>query len=167
MRGSLKKPVYQLPSMEDIKKVEPNGYKVVSTFSGCGGSSLGYKLAGYKVIWANEFIPRAAEVYKLNHNGTPINSNDIRNIKPEDILKETGLKKGELDLLDGSPPCATFSMSGKREQHWNKVKKYSDTKQRTDDLFLEYIRILRKEDCHLINLIRLFLIQFLLKYLLV
>ena len=66
MRGSLKKPIYQLPSMEDIKKVEPNGYKVISTFSGCGGSSLGYKLAGYKVIWANEFIPRAAEVYKLN-----------------------------------------------------------------------------------------------------
>tara|TARA_B100001964_G_scaffold192568_1_gene215324 strand:- start:224 stop:1309 length:1086 start_codon:yes stop_codon:yes gene_type:complete len=143
MRGSLKKPIYHLPSMEDIKKIEPNGYKVISTFSGCGGSSLGYKLAGYKVIWANEFIPKAAEVYKLNHNGTPINSNDIRDIKPEDILKATGLQKGELDLLDGSPPCATFSMSGKREKHWNKVKKYSDTKQRTDDLFLEYIRILR------------------------
>ena len=113
MSGSLKKPIYQLPSMEDIKKVKSNGYKVISTFSGCGGSSLGYKLAGYKVIWANEFIPRAAEVYKLNHNGVTINSNDIRKINPEDILKETGLKKGELDLLDGSPPCATFSMSGK------------------------------------------------------
>ena len=64
MRGSLKKPIYQLPSMEDIKKIKPNGYKVISTFSGCGGSSLGYKLAGYELVWANECIPRAAEVYK-------------------------------------------------------------------------------------------------------
>ena len=51
-------------------------------------------------------------------------------------------KPGELDLLDGSPPCASFSTAGKREAGWGKVKAYSDTKQRTDDLFFEYARLL-------------------------
>ncbi len=53
------------------------------------------------------------------------------------------MKAGELDLFDGSPPCASFSTAGKREAGWGKVKDYSDTKQRTDDLFLEYVRLLR------------------------
>jgi DNA (cytosine-5)-methyltransferase 1 len=43
--------------------------------------------------------------------------------------------------MDGSPPCASFSTAGKREAGWGKVKTYSDTKQRTDDLFFEYIRL--------------------------
>src|SRR5262249_35052188 len=49
----------------------------------------------------------------------------------------------ELDLLDGSPPCASFSTAGKREKGWGQVKPYSDTRQRTDDLFFEYARLLR------------------------
>ena len=143
MNGSTKKPKYEIPTMEEIEKLDKNGYKVISTFSGCGGSSLGYKLAGYKVLWANEFVKAAAETYKANHKKTILNQKDIRDLTPEDILKEAGLKKGELDIFDGSPPCANFSVSGKREKHWGKVKEYSDTKQRSDDLFLEYIRILR------------------------
>jgi DNA (cytosine-5)-methyltransferase 1 len=47
-----------------------------------------------------------------------------------------------LDLLDGSPPCASFSTAGKRSALWGKVKKYSDTTQRTDDLFFEFARLL-------------------------
>ena len=47
MNGSTKKPKYEIPTMEEIEKLDKNGYKVISTFSGCGGSSLGYKLAGY------------------------------------------------------------------------------------------------------------------------
>ncbi|MCZ7641411.1 MAG: DNA cytosine methyltransferase [Verrucomicrobia bacterium] len=42
----------------------------------------------------------------------------------------------------GSPPCASFSTAGKREKHWGKAKPYSDTVQRTDDLFFEYIRLI-------------------------
>lgn len=115
---------------------------VISTFSGCGGSSLGYKMAGFKVLWANEFIPMAAEVYKLNHPDTILDQRDIREIQPQEILDVIGLKSGELDLLDGSPPCASFSTAGSREKSWGKIKKYSDTKQRVDDLFFEFIRIL-------------------------
>ena len=136
------KPPYRVPSMEEIRNIHWNGFNVISTFSGCGGSSLGYKMAGYKVLWANEFIPAAQETYRANHGGTFLNTSDIRKVTPEDIFRDTGLKKGELDLFDGSPPCAAFSTAGKREAGWGKVKKYSDTMQRVDDLFFEYSRLL-------------------------
>lgn len=136
------KPPYRVPSMDEIKAIPWNGYKAVSTFSGCGGSCLGYRMAGYKVLWANEFIPAAQDTYHANHPDTILDTRDIRDVKPEDILQATGLQKGEIDLFDGSPPCASFSTAGKREAGWGKIKQYSDTKQRTDDLFFEYVRLL-------------------------
>jgi len=129
--------------MEEIKSMTWNGFNVASTFSGCGGSSLGYKMAGFKVLWASEFIPAAQETYEANQKGTILDKRDIREVHPEDILKATGLKVGQLDLLDGSPPCASFSTAGIREKGWGRVKKYSDSEQRTDDLFFEFVRIIK------------------------
>lgn len=135
---------YKVPTMKQIEKVKgTNGYNVVSTFSGCGGSCLGYEMAGYNVLYANEFIPEAQRTYRANHKNVYLDTRDIRVIQPEEILEMTKLKKGELDLFDGSPPCSSFSTAGKREKGWGEVKTYSDTKQRTDDLFFEYIRILK------------------------
>ncbi len=143
MNGSTKKPKYKIPSMAEIKAIEPNGYKVVSTFAGCGGSSLGYKLAGYNVLWANEFVNHAVEIYKANHKTTIVDNTDVRKVNAEDILKTLNLKKGELDLFDGSPPCMSFSTAGKREKNWGKEKKYFDHHQVADDLFFEYIRLVK------------------------
>lgn len=137
------KPGYKVPSMSEIENLEWNGFKVCSTFSGGGGSCLGYRMAGYNVLYANEFIPEAQNTYKANHKKSHLDTRDIRTVSPEDILRITGLKKGELDIFDGSPPCATFSTAGKREKSWGVVKEYSDTKQRVDDLFFEYTRILK------------------------
>lgn len=137
------KPPYRVPSMKEIAKIPPNGFKVASTFSGCGGSSLGYKMAGFRVVWASEFVPAAQETYRANFPKTILDERDIRTVKAIDILKATGLKKGELDVFDGSPPCASFSTAGKREKGWGEEKKYSDLRQRTDDLFFEYARLLR------------------------
>jgi DNA (cytosine-5)-methyltransferase 1 len=128
--------------MAEIAAVPWNGFTAISTFSGCGGSCLGYRMAGFRVAWASEFIPAAAEVYRANHPDTILDTRDIREVQPSDILEAAGLKAGELDLMDGSPPCASFSTAGKREKHWGKAKKYSDTVQRTDDLFFEFIRLL-------------------------
>lgn len=128
--------------MTEIAALPDNGLRVVSFFSGCGGSCLGFKMAGYRVLWASEFIQAAAETYRANHPNTILDTRDIRKVEPEDILKATGLKVGELDCMEGSPPCASFSTAGKREKHWGKAKKYSDTVQRVDDLFFEYIRLL-------------------------
>ncbi|MBE7504437.1 MAG: DNA cytosine methyltransferase [Verrucomicrobiales bacterium] len=128
--------------MAEIAAVPDNGLRVVSTFSGCGGSCLGYRMAGYQVLWASEFIPAAAEVYRANHPTTPLDTRDIRKVQPAEILAATGLQAGEVDVVEGSPPCASFSTAGKREKHWGKAKPYSDTVQRTDDLFFEYIRLI-------------------------
>ena len=139
----IEKPPYSVPSMDEISAISWNGFNAISTFSGCGGSSLGYKMAGFRILWANEFIPAAQEVYRLNHGDTILNTKDIRQIEPDEVLEAISMEPGQLDLLDGSPPCASFSTAGKREAGWGKVKAYSDTKQRTDDLFFEYARLVR------------------------
>lgn len=51
--------VYSVPSMKEIDEIPWNGHNVVSTFSGGGGSCLGYRMAGYKILWANEFVEEA------------------------------------------------------------------------------------------------------------
>jgi DNA (cytosine-5)-methyltransferase 1 len=140
----MSKPPYRVPLMSEIAALPWNGFNAVSTFSGCGGSSLGYKMAGFRVLWASEFIPSAQETYRANHLNTILDTRDIRQVKSADILAAIGMKPGELDLFDGSPPCASFSTAGAREAGWGKVKKYSDTTQRTDDLFFEYVRLVRE-----------------------
>jgi len=136
------KPPYRVPSMAEIAAIPLTGYRVASTFSGAGGSSLGYRMAGFKVVWANEFVPAAQAVYRANFPDTPLDTRDIREIDPADILKAAGLGVGELDILDGSPPCASFSTAGKRSGGWGEVKNYSAGKrQRTEDLFFEYVRL--------------------------
>lgn len=135
---------YSVPSMEEIAKVKgTNGFTMVSTFSGCGGSCLGFEMSGFNLLWANEFIEEARTTYKANHPGVILTGEDIRDITAERILKDTGLKVGELDLLEGSPPCASFSTAGVREKAWGKVKKYSDSVQQADDLFFEYARLVK------------------------
>jgi DNA (cytosine-5)-methyltransferase 1 len=138
------KPQYRVPLMAEVAAVPLNGYTAASTFSGGGGSTLGYRLAGFKVAYASEFIPDAADTYRANNPDTFLDGRDIRAVSGQDILAEIGLGVGELDLLDGSPPCAAFSMSGKRERHWGRVKDYSDAAQRVDDLFFEYSRLVRE-----------------------
>lgn len=137
------KPPYSVPLMEEIEKTEWNGFTAVSTFSGCGGSCLGYRMAGFKVLWASEFIPAAQEVYKINHPSSILDGRDIREVTAESVLDTLNMNVGDIDLMDGSPPCASFSTAGKREKNWGKVKAYSDTRQRTDDLFHEYTRLIK------------------------
>lgn len=136
------KPIYAVPSMAEITATPRCGLTMVSTFSGCGGSCLGFEMAGYDVKWASEFVPIARETYELNHLGVPVDDRDIREVEPADILKAAGLKSGELDVLEGSPPCAAFSTAGKRAKSWGEVSKYSETAQRSDDLFFEFARLL-------------------------
>lgn len=139
------KPPYAVPSMRDIRALPWNGFNAASSFSGCGGSSLGYRMAGYRVLWASEFIPAAQRTYRANKaSHTVLDTRDIRQVTARELLDDLGLGVGQLDLFDGSPPCASFSTSGKREQGWGSVKKYSDSAQRTDDLFFEYARLLEE-----------------------
>lgn len=132
--------VYPIPSTETIRaNAGSNGHVAVSTFSGGGGASLGLTWAGFRVLWANEFIGAAADTYSANFPTTPVDQSDIRAVTAETIRAVIG--DVELDLFEGSPPCASFSNAGARERHWGKTKAYSETRQRTDDLFHEYARL--------------------------
>ncbi len=137
------KPPYRVPTMSEIEALPKNKLRVVSLFSGCGGSSLGYKMAGYDVAAACEFVEAARDCYAANFPKTPIYPGDVRALEPAELMRIAGVKEGGLDVLDGSPPCASFSLAGKREKGWGKIKKYSDVEQRSDDLFFEYARIIR------------------------
>lgn len=139
------KPPYRVPSMAEVAALPWNGLKVASTFSGCGGSCLGYRMAGCRVVWANEFVPIAGDSYEANAApGSVLDRRDVKLVKPEEILAAAGLKKGELDILDGSPPCQAFSTAGKRARGWGKERKYEHgAHQKNEDLFYEYIRLLR------------------------
>ncbi len=143
-RKSPRKPPYRVPSMTEISAIPWNGLNVCSLFAGCGGSSLGYRMAGFRVLWVNEFIEAARDCYRTNMSpGTIVDERDVRDVDPADVLERIKMKRGELDLLDGSPPCAAFSSAGKRQAGWGEVRSYSDTEQRTDDLFDQFVRLLR------------------------
>ena len=118
-------------------------FTVISTFAGGGGSSTGYRLSGGNILCVNEFVQSAVDTYGANYPNTPILDDDIKKLTGEDFLRVANIQKGELDILDGSPPCSAFSVAGKREKGWDKTKKYSDGKEveNIEDLFFEYIRI--------------------------
>ncbi|MPW78216.1 DNA (cytosine-5-)-methyltransferase [Moraxella catarrhalis] len=138
---------YIIPSVAELKEKTEHGnhkFEIVSTFAGGGGSSLGYRMAGGKVLAIVEFIDEACKTYRANWQSTKIIQKDIRQVTGQEILDAIGKQKGELDILDGSPPCSAFSTAGSREKGWGKTKKYSDSAQaNVEDLFFEYIRILR------------------------
>jgi len=103
---------YAVPSMDDINNMPDNGVRVVSLFCGCGGSSLGYRMHGCKILYANDFDTNAIATYNLNKcSSTRTSQDDIRSIDFEALRVELTLAKDELDILDGSPPCQLFSSS--------------------------------------------------------
>lgn len=120
-----------------------NGKTVFTTFACGGGSSMGYKMAGYDVIGANDIDPQMEKVYKHNHNPKYFYLCPIGDLlKMEDLPKELY----NLDILDGSPPCSTFSTSGSREKAWKKKKKFREgqAEQNLSDLFFDWIGLLKK-----------------------
>ena len=123
---------------EDLDKVQKNGLKVFSTFSCGGGSSFGYKMAGYDVVGCNDIDKEMMGYYLANHHPKysflePIQEFKNRKDIPEELYN--------IDILDGSPPCSTFSVQGSREKVWGKNKKFREgqSEQKLSDLFFEYL----------------------------
>ena len=131
---------YDLDDLE--KSASRKLFSYISFFAGGGGSSCGYKLAGGDCKFVNEFQQVAVDTYLANWPGTPHICDDIKNITGKQIMEMTGLKVGELDILDGSPPCPPFSMSGTKQKGWGKEKTAYGMKQKNiEDLTWEMIRI--------------------------
>lgn len=127
----------------DVEGIEKHNSKVFGTFVCGGGSAMGYKLAGYDDLGGVELDPKVAAIFKENLNPKYLYVEDIRDFnKREDLPDELY----DLDLLDGSPPCSTFSTAGKREEGWNKAKKFAEGQklQRLDDLVFVYCDTIKK-----------------------
>lgn len=133
---------YVRPSMREIEAVPWNGLTAVGSFSGAGGGALGLRMAGWRVAAGIEFVPAAARTYEANFPDSYLFERDVRAVRAEDVLGELGLQRGELDLFEGSPPCASFTNAGMGQRDWGVRKAYSDVEQRTDDLFWEWVRLL-------------------------
>ena len=118
---------------------------VFSCFSCGGGSSMGYKLAGFDVIGCNEIDPKMMNVYCKNLNPKfpflePIQTFKDRQNLPAELFN--------LDILDGSPPCSSFSLASVggrfgRQKGWGKKKKFREgqAEQVLDTLFFDFIEL--------------------------
>ena len=125
------------------KGIEAHNSTVFGTFVCGGGSTMGYKLAGYNHLGGVEIDREVATTYQANHNPKNIYIEDIREFnKREDLPDELY----SLDLLDGSPPCSSFSTAGNREKDWGKKKVFAEGQeyQRLDDLVFRYVETIGK-----------------------
>ncbi len=124
-------------------KFEKDKGKVFSCFAAGGGSSFGYKLAGFDVLGFNELDPKMANCYFVNHHSRYCYVEDIRDFSKRDDLPQ---ELYNLDILDGSPPCSSFSVCGNRESDWGKAKKFREgqKKQVLDTLFFDFINVAKK-----------------------
>jgi DNA (cytosine-5)-methyltransferase 1 len=128
--------------LTDLPNMPKNGLTAFSCFHCGGGSTMGYKLAGFQVLGGVEIDPKMMSIYRANHK--PKHSylmgvqqfNELPLDKVPDELKR-------LDVLDGSPPCSVFSMAGKREKKWGSEHHFREgqQKQRLDDLFMHFIEV--------------------------
>ena len=98
---------------------------VISLFAGCGGMDLGFRRAGFNVIWANEFDPSIHGTYRLNHPHTALNTADVRTLAGSDIP--------DCDGIIGGPPCQAWSEGGRQ----------LGLQDPRGQLFLDYIRIVK------------------------
>ncbi|MET3841936.1 DNA cytosine methyltransferase [Bradyrhizobium sp. OAE829] len=121
-------------------------FTVVSLFAGGGGSSTGYRLAGGDVRAISEFVAEAARSYSKNFPDTIVDTRDIRDLlrDPAEVvalLRAVGLAVGELDILDGSPPCSEFSTAGNGLTEPGIMKAYSDRAQKDISLLpFDFVR---------------------------
>lgn len=165
---------YEKYTVADVKqKSSEELFSVISCFAGGGGSSTGYRLAGGKVLLINEFVAEAIASYSQNYPDTPVLADDIKRYSGQAFLTMSNISSGDLDILDGSPPCSAFSVNGKGAKGWEGyqedtrktyfdgdgnvvqegelkeavgAKKYSDGKMQTgiEDLFLEFVRVAKE-----------------------
>lgn len=129
--------------LSDLAHVSKSNCVVFSCFACGGGSTMGYKMSGYEVIGCNEIDSEMIDNYKRNHVPKYAFLESIETFKLRQDLPE---ELFNLDILDGSPPCSSFSSAGSREKKWGKLKKFREgqSEQILDDLFFHFIDLAKK-----------------------
>lgn len=101
--------------------------KIATLFSGAGGLDLGFKKAGFDVVWANEYDSTIWETFETNFPTTRLDKRSIVDVPATDIP--------DVDGIIGGPPCQSWSEAGAR-------RGISDKR---GQLFFEYIRVLKEK----------------------
>jgi DNA (cytosine-5)-methyltransferase 1 len=129
-------------NLTDLAAVPKNGLTAFSCFHCGGGSTMGYKLAGFNMLGGVEIDPEMMAIYRANHRPKHSYLMGVQEFNKLPLLSLPNELKN-LDLLDGSPPCSVFSMAGKREKKWGAEHHFREgqQKQRLDDLFMHFIDV--------------------------
>lgn len=111
-----------------------NKINVLDLFCGVGGLSYGFACDDcFDIIAANEILPNMAKAYELNHPNVKVYNKDIKSFGIKDLSQDLGVKKGDVHLVIGGPPCQSYSTIGKRDNNDPRGK-----------LFYEYYRVLQE-----------------------
>jgi DNA (cytosine-5)-methyltransferase 1 len=110
------------------------GLSTIDLFSGAGGITEGFRESGYKCLYANDVMPEAVETFKANHPDAITDDRNIELVDPVGIRRKLKLRKGQLDVLVGGPPCQGFSINAPE-------RFLSDPRNR---LFKDYVRFLEE-----------------------
>jgi DNA (cytosine-5)-methyltransferase 1 len=129
-------------NLTDLATVPKNGLTAFSCFHCGGGSTMGYKLAGFNMLGGVEIDPEMMAIYRANHKPKHSYLMGVQEFNKLPLLSLPDELKN-LDLLDGSPPCSVFSVAGKREKKWGAEHHFREgqQKQRLDDLFMHFIEV--------------------------
>lgn len=92
--------------------MQDSQYTFIDLFSGCGGLSLGFEMAGYQSLLAIDNWQDALDTYKRNNPTARTLCADLSKIKPDEIKKEYNIDR--VSVIIGGPPCQGFSIAGKR-----------------------------------------------------
>ncbi|MBG6192427.1 DNA (cytosine-5)-methyltransferase 1 [Arthrobacter sp. CAN_A212] len=120
--------------MNLLDQDRPWKYTMIDLFAGAGGLSQGLKRAGFKSLYANEVVPAYARTFALNHPGTFVESEDVRGVDAREVRARLGVRRGELDLIAGGPPCQGFSINAP-------VRRADDHR---NHLFRDYLRFVEE-----------------------
>jgi len=113
-------------------KIEGKKPLVVEAFCGCGGTSLGFELAGYEVALGIDIHAPSIETFRKNHPNSFAMLGDVKKINPKDIKKLLGSKR--IDVLIGGVPCQGFSLNN-RKRHENDERNF---------LYLEFLKLIKE-----------------------
>lgn len=108
-------------------------FKAIDLFCGAGGMSLGLEMAGFEIKLGLDFVKDCEDTHLHNFKTVPFICGDITNVSGSEILQKIGLKKGELTLVSGGPPCQGFSTINGKSRFLENPK---------NKLFVQFVRII-------------------------
>lgn len=112
----------------------------VDLFCGAGGLSAGLEMAGFDVLAGNDFFAAAGKTFEATHPKAKFYGQPIQDLDTDALLSDIGLKRGELTVLVGGPPCQAYSVyNHQRGMHDERSQLFREYLRVVKDLFPEWI----------------------------